>query len=174
MLKYLRTGVSIYFGARVEIHNIYAFTLVQAFRSLLTKWSPRIKYFFSSAISHTVQKSNLAFLDFAIFSIIKSQINGVTFEDSDELKHAIRTVVSRIDSSWYSCVFVLWLKRQCCGDYVEKKANLKSRRYTNCGTFDWLVRVWYTMYLFMYLTSIKKVCFTLVMIWYVMIAIKNK
>lgn len=45
----------------------------------------------------------IASLDFAIFSIIKYQLHvkGATFEDSDELKYAIRTIVS----SWYANVF---------------------------------------------------------------------
>lgn len=44
-------------------------------------------------------------MDFAIFPPIRSQLKGVTFEDSGELKYATRTIVSGIDSSLYYSVF---------------------------------------------------------------------
>lgn len=76
-------------------------------------------------LEHPPYSPDLAPMDFAIFPFIKSQLRGVRFEDSDELKYATRTIVSKIDSKWYSDVFDSWLRRcekclQCKGDYVEK------------------------------------------------------
>ncbi|XP_052682598.1 histone-lysine N-methyltransferase SETMAR-like [Crassostrea angulata] len=76
-------------------------------------------------LEHPPYSPDLAPMDFAIFPFIKSQLRGVRFEDSDEPKYATRTIVSKIDSKWYSDVFDSWLRRcekclQCKGDYVEK------------------------------------------------------
>lgn len=76
-------------------------------------------------IEHPPYSPDLAPMDFAVFPFIKSQLRGIKFETSDELKYATRSIVSKINNEWYSDVFDSWLKRcekclQCRGDYVEK------------------------------------------------------
>lgn len=59
----------------------------------------------SDALDQRLYRPDLASMDFAIFPPIRSQLKGVTFEDSGELKYATRTIVSGIDSSLYYNVF---------------------------------------------------------------------
>lgn len=57
-------------------------------------------------LEHPPYSPNLAPMDFAILSFIKSQPKEVRFEVSDELKYAPRTIISKFDRKWYSDVFM--------------------------------------------------------------------
>lgn len=46
-------------------------------------------------------------------------VKRVKFEDSDKLKYATCTIVSRIDSNWYSSVLNSWLMK--CEEYKQWK-----------------------------------------------------
>lgn len=68
-------------------------------------------------LDHPLHSPDLASMDLAIFPLIKSQFKRVKFEDSDKLKYATCTIVSRIDSNWYSSVLNSWLMK--CEEYNQ-------------------------------------------------------
>lgn len=76
-------------------------------------------------LTHAPYSPDLAPMDFRVFPVVKEQLRGVHFEDTNELTTAAQRIVRQFDSQWYRDTFDMWLSRaeKCVrvhGDYVEK------------------------------------------------------
>ena len=76
--------------------------------------------------AHPPYSPDLAPLDFAYFSQLKSHLRGKRFQDREELMYVIQQFNRSLDSGWFGDMFQKWVKRhrKCIahnGEYFEKE-----------------------------------------------------
>lgn len=77
-------------------------------------------------IIHAPYSPDLAPMDFAVFPCVKSELKGLRFSGSRDLKRATMRVVRKLDNRWCNSVFNKWVQRhmKCVemnGVYFVKK-----------------------------------------------------
>ncbi len=76
-------------------------------------------------LEHSPYSPDLAPMDFAVFPRLKAELRGHHFQDSHELRIAVRRAISHFEADWYQQIYLKWVDRheKCIranGDYFEK------------------------------------------------------
>ena len=56
-------------------------------------------------VFHAPYSPDLAHMDFKVFPTVKAELRGKKIENTSELTHATRSIVSSLNSLWYRDVF---------------------------------------------------------------------
>ena len=76
-------------------------------------------------VDHPPYSPDLAPMDFRVFPVVKSALQGHRYDNFQELSYAAQRVVSGLEADWYVNMFDQWIARheKCVrlrGDYIEK------------------------------------------------------